>query len=214
MANKTLIVDTRQQKGHHVEKHLKLEEMGYELDFTKLEYGDYALAPNRLAVDTKKDVDELVSNIGTTKEKVRFTKECIKAVEAGGALVVLVIDGTHQVRDLDHLHNWIETPHHFKCRLKARGKYKKLDRRKQRPLSRNTGGRFETACKTMEREYGVRFLFCSSEEECAVKIDELLADEQAYMDAAQEIYRSEESRASIQRFKEKWWEDALPKLDA
>lgn len=141
-----LIVDTRQQANKHRLKHAHFERAGYELVRQKLDYGDYCLAGSTLTVDTKRNITELAQNVQQGHE--RFRRECLRAQEAGGVLVVLV-ENKQGVRVLSELAGWRE-PH-----------YAQKIRRSRYPLQ---GTRIARACDTMRHKYGVLFAFCAPQE--------------------------------------------------
>lgn len=145
-----IIEDTRQKNGMHELKHQRFNEMGVELVRNMLPFGDYALPPS-ISVDTKADMAEIASNIGTDHQ--RFKRECIAAKEAGCQLIILV-ENTDGISSVDEVHTWINPDVIYRPRA-------------------ITGERLEKAMKTMCERYGVRFEFCSPEQS-AEKIMELL----------------------------------------
>lgn len=145
-----IVEDTRQKSGMHELKHQHFEEMGVELVRNMLPFGDYALPPS-ISVDTKADMAEIASNIGSDHQ--RFKRECIAAKNAGCQLIILV-ENTDGIRSVDEVHRWINPDIIYRPRA-------------------ITGERLEKAMKTMNARYGVRFEFCEPEES-AEKIMELL----------------------------------------
>lgn len=145
-----IVEDTRQKSGMHELKHQHFEEMGVELVRNMLPFGDYALPPS-ISVDTKADMAEIASNIGSDHQ--RFKRECIAARNAGCQLIILV-ENTDGIRSVDEVHRWINPDIIYRPRA-------------------ITGERLEKAMKTMNARYGVRFEFCEPEES-AEKIMELL----------------------------------------
>lgn len=145
--NVTIVEDTRQQSGKHDLKHEGWAADGVSVIRSKLAHGDYALPPT-VAVDTKKDIYELASDIDHQHD--RFKGELVGAMEAGTKLVVLV-ENEDGVGSLDDLAGWVESDPHFHMRRRRSGN------RKARRIS---GARLAKACKTMEERYGVRFEFC------------------------------------------------------
>lgn len=145
-----IVEDTRQKSGMHELKHQHFEEMGVELVRNMLPFGDYALPPS-ISVDTKADMAEIASNIGSDHQ--RFKRECIAAKNAGCQLIILV-ENTDGIRSVDEVHRWINPDVIYRPRA-------------------ITGERLEKAMKTMNARYGVRFEFCEPEES-AEKIMELL----------------------------------------
>lgn len=146
----TIIEDTRQKSGMHDLKHRCFEEMGVELVRNMLPFGDYALPPT-ISVDTKADMAEIASNIGSDHQ--RFKRECVAAKKAGCQLVILV-ENREGIASVDDVHTWINPDLVYRPRA-------------------ITGERLEKAMKTMQERYGVRFEFCTPEE-AAGRIIELL----------------------------------------
>ena len=146
----TIIEDSRQKKGMHELKHSHFEQMGVRIVRNMLPFGDYSRAPE-ISVDTKANMEEIASNIGTDHQ--RFKRECIAAKEAGCQLIILV-ENTQGITSVDEVHEWINPEVIFRPRA-------------------ITGDRLEKAMKTMSERYGVRFEFCDPEE-AAEKIIELL----------------------------------------
>lgn len=152
-----LIEDSRQQKGHHDEKHAWWEENGVTLTRSKIAFGDYCLPPV-VSVDTKASISELAYDID--HDHARFKREVVGARDAGVQLVVLV-ENTDGVTSLEGLAAWAESPEDF-----ARRKFAKR---------RLHGSRLAKACATMEERYGVRFMFCAPGDAASI-ICELLED--------------------------------------
>lgn len=146
----TIIEDTRQKSGMHELKHRHFEEMGVELVRNMLPFGDYALPPS-ISVDTKADMAEIASNIGSDHQ--RFKRECIAARNAGCQLIILV-ENTEGITCVAEVHKWVNPEQIYRPRA-------------------ITGERLQKAMLTMSERYGVRFEFCKPEES-ARKIMELL----------------------------------------
>lgn len=145
-----IIEDTRQKSGMHELKHRHFEEMGVELVRNMLPFGDYALPPS-ISVDTKADMAEIASNIGSDHQ--RFKRECIAARNAGCQLIILV-ENTEGITCVAEVHKWVNPEQIYRPRA-------------------ITGERLQKAMLTMSERYGVRFEFCKPEES-ARKIMELL----------------------------------------
>jgi ribosome-associated protein len=146
----TIIEDTRQKSGMHELKHRHFEEMGVGLVRNMLPFGDYALPPS-ISVDTKADMAEIASNIGSDHQ--RFKRECIAARNAGCQLIILV-ENTEGITCVAEVHKWVNPEQIYRSRA-------------------ITGERLQKAMLTMSERYGVRFEFCKPEES-ARKIMELL----------------------------------------
>ena len=146
-----IIEDTRQQAGKHDLKHDWFAENDVQIVRSKLPFGDYALVPS-IAVDTKKDMDEIAANI-CGKQHTRFINEC-KAAKAAGCSLVFLIENTVGISDISEVHTWINPRviYSDKC---------------------VQGDRLQKAMETISERYNVRFLFCKPEES-AQKITEIL----------------------------------------
>ena len=136
--------DTRQQTGKHNIKHAHFEEAGVELLRCKLPFGDYALTPP-VAIDTKKDMDEIAGNIcGGREEHDRFIREC-KLAKAAGSKLIFLIENTVGIEKLSDVHLWLNPRAVYSPRCVQ-------------------GDRLQRAMETIEDRYGVQFLFCTPEQ--------------------------------------------------
>lgn len=146
-----IVEDTRQQAGKHDKKHEWFEEHDVQIVRSKLPFGDYALVPS-IAVDTKKDMDEIAANI-CGKQHTRFINEC-KAAKAAGCSLVILVENTVGIFDISQVHTWINPRviYSDKC---------------------VQGDRLQKAMETISERYDVKFLFCKPEES-AQKITEIL----------------------------------------
>lgn len=210
-----LISDTRQQKGKHKQKEQYWEKNGIEIIYAPLPCGDYILGNEKVmdvvqrkekrgmnpekadflgsfnvAVDTKKDIQELVGNV-CGKQHARFRDECILAQNNGVKLYVLVqnsgglIKGTRDIynptiRMLEDLHKW-RNPRLFvtKPTDEIIGYYKNgrpIYKRIQKYPAATKGATLMKVCMTMQKKYGVEFVFCHNSEQGA-KVLELLQRE-------------------------------------
>ena len=143
-----LIEDTRQQRGKHDVKKAHFAEVGESVVRCALPVGDYQ-RPARVAVDTKKDINELAADLH--RDHARFRKECIKAQQLGTQLVILV-ENEDGITCLADLAKWIEPESSFKVRNRNGGAHRRI------------GDRLAKECETMHKRYGVMFGFCSPEE--------------------------------------------------
>lgn len=155
----TLLVDTRQQEGKHTAKHEYFKAHGFRLVRTKLYVGDYQIVGGTRTVDTKEHILELCSNIDQQHE--RFRREVINARDAGFQLTILV-ENEDGVTDLATLTQWVNPRNSINRRKGLRP-----------PIS---GERLAKACATMERKYGVRFMFCKPDE-AGERVIEILTKE-------------------------------------
>ena len=155
-----LLVDSRQQEWKHDLKERWFAEHGIETRRTKLYCGDYTLPTDQsICVDTKKDIQELVSDI-CGKQHDRFRRECIRAQEAGITLVILVENKGGHIKDniiqptitsLSELHKW-KNPRLFI-----------FSGRKQKYPMATRGVTLQKACMTIHAKYGTVFKFTTPE---------------------------------------------------
>ena len=145
---RALLCDTRQKPGKHDAKEGAWESMGVPTVRSKLPFGDYAMCPGA-AVDTKRDIYELASDIDQQHD--RFRRELAGARDAGCALTVLV-ENEDGVASLEDLASWEEPDGHYMMRRKKSGNPN---------AKRISGRRLAKACLTMEGRYGARFSFCA-----------------------------------------------------
>lgn len=141
----TIIEDTRQKPGEHEIKADGFKSAGVKVIRCKLPFGDYAKVPT-VAVDTKRDMDEIAGNIGTDHR--RFSNECKLAQESGCKLYFLV-ENTYGIRTIDDVHLWVNPRLVYSPRA-------------------ITGERLERAMKTMQERYGCTFLFCEPNEAAGI----------------------------------------------
>ena len=173
-----ILADTRQQDSKHKAKEKWFRENGIEVRRTKLYVGDYTLPTDQsVCVDTKRDVQELVGNV-CGSQHVRFRNECLRAMEAGIKLIILVENDyeivysrngreivNRTITDLKDLHRWVN-PRLWVFRSG-----------KQAYPSATKGITLQKACVTMEKKYApLEFRFCSSKD-AGKMIVELLTKE-------------------------------------
>lgn len=150
-----IVEDSRQQKGKHEKKHEWFQENGVDLIRCKLPFGDYSLPPT-VAIDTKKDMEEIAGNIcGSAAEHKRFKAEVISARDAGCKLYFLV-ENTNGISSIDEVHEWINPRVIYDAKCVQ-------------------GSRLEKAMKTMRDRYGCEFLFCAPEDSARI-IKRILCD--------------------------------------
>ncbi len=145
-----IIEDTRQKKDKHIIKNKSFESLGVEVVRRALPFGDYAYPPP-IAVDTKENLQEIAMDLGVEHE--RFRNECLLARRAGSQLYILIETEWDNIRTIDDVHLW------YNPRLIVTRKA-------------ITGATLEKAMKTMNKKYGVKFMFCRPEEaaETIIKI--------------------------------------------
>lgn len=150
-----LIEDTRQVVGKHKLKNEYFKKMGVEVVRSKLLFGDYQNPQNStIAIDTKKDIQELI--IDLTKDHERFKKELQMAKKCGAKLIILIQD--EKVTCINDLYNW------YNWRLKKSPKATK-------------GSTLAKMLYTIEHnteDYNCQFIF-TKKSECGAKILEILS---------------------------------------
>ena len=150
-----LIEDTRQVVGKHKLKNEYFEKMGIEVVRSKLLFGDYQNPQNpSIAIDTKKDIQELIGDL--TKDHERFKRELQLAKKCGAKLIILIED--EKVTCINDLYTW------YNWRLKKSPKATK-------------GSTLAKMLYTIEHnteDYSCQFIF-TKKSECGAKIIELLS---------------------------------------
>jgi ribosome-associated protein len=99
-----------------------------------------------VSVDTKEDILELSHNVMSSDHR-RFKAECIRALEQGIQLVVLI----EEVPPFGRLDMW-EVP-----RFKTSGRWHNFGD----PMTLVDPKTLRKACITMQEKYGVKFRFCT-----------------------------------------------------
>lgn len=192
----TIIEDKAQQEDKHLLKHNWWAENGIAFERFPLPAGDYIVANEKVmnviqrkqergievkkmdflgtytvAVDTKKDMQEIVGNI-CGKQHPRFRDECILAQNNGIKLYVLV-ENTEGVKSIDDVFRWrnprLERYNKVAC-MHSYGKWLYITNPKKPPTS---GKVLAKAMLTMQLKYGVEFVFCG-QDEAGAKVIELL----------------------------------------
>lgn len=190
-----LIEDKAQQVKKHILKNQYWKSHGVEVERLPLPCGDYILVNERVqdvidrktkrgveikkmdflgtytvAVDTKKDIQELIGDI-CGKAHERFRDECILAQNNGIKLYILVENEEETfakgkvtnktVRSIADLYKWVNK----RAFIWKNGK--------QVYPNATKGSTLAKACETMTAKYGVEFLFCQKNES-GEKVIELL----------------------------------------
>lgn len=192
----TIIEDKAQQEDKHLLKHNWWTENGIAFERFPLPAGDYIVANEKVmdviqrkqergtevkkmdflgtytvAVDTKKDMQEIVGNI-CGKQHPRFRDECILAQNNGIKLYVL-IENAEGVKSIDDVFQWrnprLERYNKVAC-MHSYGKWLYITNPKKPPTS---GKVLAKAMLTMQLKYGVEFVFCG-QDEAGAKVIELL----------------------------------------
>lgn len=182
-----IIEDKAQQDKKHIAKHLYFEQNGIYWERYPLPVGDYILYNDAVAdviarkqkrgievkkmdflgtynvcVDTKKDMQEIVGNI-CGQQHARFRDECILAQNNGIKLYVL-IENTDGIKCVEDVFHWQNPRLHRYNKIKYMhnlGKWQNVDLPKAPPTK---GATLAKAMLSMEKKYGVEFLFCRPDE--------------------------------------------------
>lgn len=179
-----VIEDKGQQTNKHELKHIYFESHGIYWERYPLPCGDYILCTNEVmdviarkqkrekepkkmdflgtystCIDTKKDIQEIIGNV-CGKQHARFRDECILAQNNGINLYVL-IENEDGVKCIDDLEIW-ENPRSKiqKWVTEPSGEHRKV----LKYPGATKGTALAKAMRTMQKKYGVKFLFCAPEE--------------------------------------------------
>ena len=160
-----LIIDSREHKSELSRICKQFDRLGVKYLISKLPCGDYMSLDNaRLVVDRKQSLLELCSNVCQDHE--RFRNEMIRANEHGIHIIFLCEHG-EGIQTLEDVIFW-ENPRRVQ-RVKKDGKWQTIETKALK------GESLYKMLKTMERKYGVEFLFCEKGE-TGERIVELLQD--------------------------------------
>lgn len=191
--------DMGQKEDKHIVKNQWFYENGIEVVRVPVPIGDYFIANDKamdvlkrkekrgnkpkkmdflgtysVAVDTKENIGEIINNI-CGKAHGRFRDECILAQNNGIQLYILV-ENEDGVTCIDDLYRWQNPRLHRYNKIKYMhnlGKWQHIKLPQKPPTKGET---LAKAMFTMEKEYGVRFLFCHPND-AGEKIIELLEGE-------------------------------------
>lgn len=195
-------VDRNQVTGTHKRSnernHRKLKSMGHQLTILPLPFGDYIqVTPTieetvkrrgtklkkmdlvndiKIAVDKKNSIDEICSNICSSREQhERFRDECIMAQKAGCKFYVLIEndEGIKTVRDIVKWSNPRLARYNKVKYMHSVGKWQSVKLTGAKPPCDNV--RLMKSMLTMGSKYGIQFVLCSPYES-AQKIVELLSN--------------------------------------
>lgn len=151
-----ILTDTRQQKENHIikafdkEKVLHIRTTLPSADYMAVRYNpenglylDYTTL-----IDTKKDLEEISSNLCNTQNHERIKREIARAKELGCQNFIFMI-ANNSIKTVDDLKQW----------------------RSKR--TRVTGEILLKIMNTMSQRYGIKFLICSKQE-MGIKIIKIL----------------------------------------
>lgn len=146
----TIQVDSR-EKAHAITRILEhFHASGVKYYISKLYIGDYMNIDNpRVIVDRKQNLDELCGNV--CRQHERFRAELIRAQENGIRLIILCEHG-HGIKSLDDVLFWRNPRARTKKLINGRWVWTE-----QKVMHGDT--LYKILC-TMQRKYGVSFLFC------------------------------------------------------
>ena len=154
MKDFVILTDTRQQKEQHILKAFDKQQIMHirtglpSADYMALRYNNGFVLDYSTLIDTKKDLEEISSNLCNATNHERIKREIERAKELGCSNFIFLI-GDNKVKHLSDIQNW-RSPH-----TKVRG-YVLLK-----------------IMQTMTERYGVRFIFCQRKD-MGSKIIELL----------------------------------------
>lgn len=163
----TIQVDSR-EKAHAITRILEhFHASGVKYYISKLYIGDYMNLDNpRVIVDRKQNLDELCGNV--CRQHERFRAELIRAQENGIRLIILCEHG-HGIKSLDDVLFW----------RNPRARTKKLINGRWVWTEQNVmhGDTLYKILCTMQRKYGVSFMFCDKGE-TGRRIVEILSNDE------------------------------------
>lgn len=150
-----ILADTRQQKDKHITDYFDKNNIQWvrttllSADYMKVRYENGFIKDYSILIDTKKDVEEIVSNLCRSSEHDRVKREIEKAKELGcEQFIFLICD--NKIKTIDDLRNWSSK------RTKV------------------NGSTLLKIMSTMKERYGIRFIF-TSKQNAGAKIVELLS---------------------------------------
>ena len=153
----TIIEDTGQKTGQHLNVSQYCKEHGVILRRQKLSTGDYIIAPT-ISVDTKQGMGEVYGNL--VQDHDRFRAECVRAQEDGTTLWIL-IENEDGLTCLDDVERWQNprvdeyySKYSFALAARKHGKQIKI------PSPPVPNKRLVRMMETMSERYGVRWVFC------------------------------------------------------
>ena len=144
-----LIEDSRQQEGKHKNVHQYCKRHGIEIVRQCLSVGDYMLPDGKISVDTKENLLEISSNVCSSDHR-RFKAECVRAMEMGIQLIVLI----EEMPPFGEVDLW-EVP-----RWKSSNQWHRYGD----PMTLVDPRTLKKAMKSMTEKYGVQFRYCHRRE--------------------------------------------------
>lgn len=148
-------IDSREKKNKDILKHFDSIEQKYII--SKMYAGDYQnVNSTKILIDKKDSLVELASNLCRTTEHARIKREIARANDIECERFIFLI-ADNKIANMDEVHNW-EVP-------------RKRDGTKYTMVPPST---LEKIMKTMNKKYGVEFIFCPRKN-MGQKIIELLS---------------------------------------
>ena len=148
-------IDSREKAKAITKIVAEFDRQGIKHPVSKLMVGDYMSYDNpRLIIDRKQNLTELCSNV--CQQHDRFRAELIRAKENDIKLIILCEHGKG-IRCLDDV-IWWDNPRSVKRTKEPDGRWKNVETKAMQ------GDVLYKILCTMERKYGVKFLFCDKDE--------------------------------------------------
>lgn len=145
-----ILEDTRNKMGKHDNIKKYCDANGIKIVRTKLDVGDYQIPGGNVAIDTKRNLNELATNLTSRDDHARFWREVRRAKECGIKLIVLCEHGG-QIHGIQDVAGW-------------KSKYSTV-----------SGRSLMEEIYKCHISYGVEFLFCDKRS-TGRRIVELLGD--------------------------------------
>lgn len=154
----TIQVDTREHAKEWERIKGQFDALGVQYFRSKCYVGDYISLDNpRLAIDRKKDLQEICGNICQQHE--RFKAELLRANEQGIKLVILCEHGP-DIKNLEDIYFW-QNPRKYQIRWKTVNEKRVKDVISAKAVD---GPQLYKSLWTIKNRYNVDFQFCSREE--------------------------------------------------
>lgn len=154
----TIQVDTREHAKEWERIKEQFDALGVQYFRSKCYVGDYISLDNpRLAIDRKKDLQEICGNICQQHE--RFKAELLRANEQGIKLVILCEHGP-DIKNLEDIYFW-QNPRKYQIRWKTVNEKRVKDVISAKAVD---GPQLYKSLWTIKNRYNVDFQFCSREE--------------------------------------------------
>ena len=151
-------VDTRERAREWERIKGQFDVLGVQYFRSKMYVGDYQSLDNpRLAIDRKKDLQEMVGNV--CRQHERFKAELLRAKEQGIKLVILCEHGA-DIKSLEDVYFW-QNPRKHQIRWKTVDGKRAKDVISAKAVDGNQ--LYKSLCTIRDR-YNVDFVFCQKKE--------------------------------------------------